>query len=232
MDLVCLSVACGPVFAPCSRRQDGKRSAAATLCVVATDVMFGCACACVRGPQVVHEAYSRFTEESLTQSVCEKPTESTEVTIKGLEVSKPGRYQTLPSDHLLELSDSGVEFTNASLPLDSDTDAATTYASHKPLLNAVSPTAVTAGPGVLRSDSPETTLAPLGDFSASRTPDSASSASPASNPRSLAAPPADAADGGLCGAASPETASGGTAESEGGAGEAEAEHKADTAQST
>lgn len=38
-------------------------------------------CACVI-PQVVHEAYSRFTEESLTQSVCEKPTESTEVTIK------------------------------------------------------------------------------------------------------------------------------------------------------
>lgn len=37
---------------------------------------------CVRGLQVVHEAYTRFTEESLMQSVCEKPSEGTEVTIK------------------------------------------------------------------------------------------------------------------------------------------------------
>ncbi|XP_075867884.1 uncharacterized protein LOC142877291 isoform X1 [Nelusetta ayraudi] len=182
--------------------------------------------------QVVHEAYSRFTEESLTQSVCEKPTDSTEVTIKGLEVSKPGRYQALPSDNFLELSDSGVEFTNASLPLDSDTDAATTYASHKPLLNAVSPTAVTAGAGALRPDSPETTVAPQGDFSASRTPDSATSASPASNPRSLAATAAATPDGSPCGAASPETASGGAAGSEGGAEDREAEQKAASAQST
>lgn len=34
------------------------------------------------GLQVVHEAYTRFAEESLMQSVCEKDSESTEVTIK------------------------------------------------------------------------------------------------------------------------------------------------------
>uniref|UniRef100_A0A3B3YWN7 Uncharacterized protein n=1 Tax=Poecilia mexicana TaxID=48701 RepID=A0A3B3YWN7_9TELE len=73
--------------------------------------------------QVVHEAYSRFTEESLMTSVCDKPSETTEVTIKGLEVSKPGRYQTLPSDNFLEMSDSGVEFSHSGLPLDSDTEA-------------------------------------------------------------------------------------------------------------
>ncbi|KAE8282515.1 hypothetical protein D5F01_LYC19924 [Larimichthys crocea] len=133
--------------------------------------------------QVVHEAYTRFAEESLMQSVCEKTSESTEVTIKGLEVSKPGRYHTLSSENFMEMSDSGVEFTSG-LPLDSDTDAAMTYASHKPLLNAISPTAVT---GVVNSDSLEATLAPQGDLSASRTPDSVMSASPASNPRSLAA---------------------------------------------
>ncbi|XP_057684681.1 uncharacterized protein LOC130910996 [Corythoichthys intestinalis] len=83
--------------------------------------------------QVVHEAYSRFTEESLTQSVCEKPTEDTEVTIKGLEVSKPGGYQALTSDaNFLEMSDSGMD---SGLPLDSDTEAAMTCASHKPLLD-------------------------------------------------------------------------------------------------
>uniref|UniRef100_A0A087X2Q0 Uncharacterized protein n=1 Tax=Poecilia formosa TaxID=48698 RepID=A0A087X2Q0_POEFO len=92
--------------------------------------------------QVVHEAYSRFTEESLMTSVCDKPSETTEVTIKGLEVSKPGRYQTLPSDNFLEMSDSGVEFSHSGLPLDSDTEAVMTYASHKPLLNAASPPAV------------------------------------------------------------------------------------------
>uniref|UniRef100_A0A672YPN3 Uncharacterized protein n=1 Tax=Sphaeramia orbicularis TaxID=375764 RepID=A0A672YPN3_9TELE len=32
--------------------------------------------------QVVHEAYTRFTEDSLMQSVCDQPSESTEVTIK------------------------------------------------------------------------------------------------------------------------------------------------------
>lgn len=147
-------------------------------------------------------------------------------------MSKPGRYQALPSENFLEFSDSGVEFTNPSLPLDSDTDAATTYASHKPLLNAVSPTAVTAEVGPLHSDSPEITVAPQGDFSASRTPDSATSASPASNPCSLTATAAATPDGNLCGAASPETATRGAAGSEGGDEDREAEQKADSAQST
>lgn len=151
---------------------------------------------------------------------------------QGLEVSKPGRYQALPSDNFLEMSDSGVEFTNPSLPLDSDTDAVTTYASHKPLLNAVSPTAMTTEPGVLHSESPETTVAPQGDFSASRTPDSATSASPASNPRSLAATAAATPDGSLSGAASPQMASRGAVESEGAAEDGEAEQKADSTQST
>ncbi|XP_022599790.1 uncharacterized protein LOC111220831 [Seriola dumerili] len=179
--------------------------------------------------QVVHEAYTRFTEESLTQSVCDKPSESTEVTIKGLEVSKPGRYQALTSDNFLEMSDSGVEFTTSGLPLDSDTEAVMTYASHKPLLNAVSPTAVTEA---ANSDSLEATVVP--DLSASRTPDSAMSASPASNPRSLAA---TTPDGSLHGAASPGTASRGTvgsdpAQMEGGAENGEAEQKEESAQST
>ncbi|XP_047461976.1 uncharacterized protein LOC125020583 [Mugil cephalus] len=181
--------------------------------------------------QVVHEAYSRFTEESLTQSVCDKPSESTEVTIKGLEVTKPGRYQTLSSDNFLEMSDSGVEFTNSGLPLDSDTDAPVTYASHKPLLNAMSPTAVTEG---ARSISPETTAVPDGELSASRTPDSVMSASPTSHPRSLAAA---TPDGSLRGAASPGAASRGTAESdsaktEGGAEGGEGGEKEESAHST
>ncbi|XP_041867378.1 uncharacterized protein LOC121656452 [Melanotaenia boesemani] len=158
--------------------------------------------------QVVHEAYSRFTEESLMQSICDKPSESTEVTIKGLEVSKPGRYQTLPSDNFLEMSDSGVEFTSSCHPLDSDTDAVMTYASHKLLLNAASPPAVNEE---AHSDSLEATAIPDGDLSAIRTPDSVMSASPASNPRSLAA----ATPGGsLHEAASPGTASRGTTESD------------------
>ncbi|XP_044027776.1 uncharacterized protein LOC122864431 [Siniperca chuatsi] len=181
--------------------------------------------------QVVHEAYTRFAEESLMQSVCDKTSESTEVTIKGLEVSKPGRYHALTSDNFLEVSDSGVEFTISGFPLDSDTDAAMTYASHKPLLNAISPTAVTGG---VHSDSLEATVAPHSDLSASRTPDSAMSASPASNPRSLAA---DTPDGSLRGAASPGTASRGTAGSdsaktEGGAENGEVWLKEESAQST
>ncbi|KAM4725888.1 uncharacterized protein FYW61_013931 [Anableps anableps] len=158
--------------------------------------------------QVVHEAYSRFTEESLMQSVCDKPSETTEVTIKGLEVSKPGRYQTLSSDNFLEMSDSGVEFSHSGLPLDSDTETVMTYASHKPLLNAASPPAVTEG---VISDSLEATVALDGDLSAVRTPNSVMSASPASNPRSASAA---TPDGSLQGAASPATASRGTAESD------------------
>ncbi|XP_063755782.1 uncharacterized protein LOC134875236 [Eleginops maclovinus] len=181
--------------------------------------------------QVVHDAYTRFTEESLTQSVCENPSESTEVTIKGLEVSKPGRYHTLSSDNFLEMSDSGVEFTSSGLPLDSDTDAGMTYASHKPLLNAISPTAMTEE---VPSESLETTLAPSGDLGASRTPDTAMSTSPASNPRS---PAAATPDGSLHGAASPGAASGGTlgsdsAQKEGRAESEDAGQKEESAQST
>ncbi|XP_037650580.1 uncharacterized protein LOC119503095 [Sebastes umbrosus] len=181
--------------------------------------------------QVVQDAYTRFTEESLTQSMCEKTSECTEVTIKGLEVSKPGRYHTLSSDNFLEMSDSGVEFTTSGLPLDSDTDGVMTYASHKLLLNAVSPTAVTEE---VPSDSPEATAVPHGDLSTSRTPDSAMSASPASNPRSLAAA---TPDGSLHGAASPGTASMGNAGSdsakiEGGAESEDAGQKEESAQST
>ncbi|KAK2920777.1 uncharacterized protein [Channa argus] len=181
--------------------------------------------------QVVHEAYTRFTEESLTQSVCERPSESTEVTIKGLEVSKPGRYQALTSENFPEMSDSGLEFTTSALPVDSDTDGGMTYASHKPLLNAISPTAVNEG---VHSDSLDATVVPDGDLSASRTPDSAVSASPASNPRSLAAP---TPDGSLHSAASPGAASRGTAGSdsvtaEGGAETGEAGQKEESTPST
>lgn len=122
-------------------------------------------------------------------------------------MSKPGRYQTLPSDNFLEMSDSGVEFTLSGNPLDSDTEAVMTYASHKPLLNAASPPAMTEG---APPDSLEATVALDGDLSAVRTPDSIMSASPASNPRSASAA---TPDGSLQGAASPATASRGTAES-------------------
>lgn len=153
------------------------------------------------------------------------------LSLQGLEVSKPGGYQALSSDNFLEMSDSGVEVTISCPPLDSDTDAAITYASHKPLLNAVSPTAVTEGDP---SISLEATLVPHGDLSASRTPDSAAGASPSSNPRSLeAATP----DGSLGGAASPGTASRGTTGSdsgktEGGGEGGEAEQKEESATST
>ncbi|TNN21837.1 hypothetical protein EYF80_068051 [Liparis tanakae] len=35
-----------------------------------------------QGQGVVHDAFTRYAEDSLMQSVCEQPTESTEVTIK------------------------------------------------------------------------------------------------------------------------------------------------------
>ncbi|XP_019726450.1 uncharacterized protein LOC109516382 isoform X1 [Hippocampus comes] len=90
--------------------------------------------------QVVHEAYSRFTEESLAQSTCNKPAEDSDVTIKGVEVSKAGGYKALTSDtNFLEMSDSGVD---SGLPPDSDTDATVTFASHKPLLDAHFPSPV------------------------------------------------------------------------------------------
>nr|XP_040045383.1 uncharacterized protein LOC120826868 isoform X1 [Gasterosteus aculeatus aculeatus] len=181
--------------------------------------------------QVVHDAYTRFTEESLMQSVCEQPTESTEVTIKGLEVSKSGRYHTLFSDNFLEMSDSGVEFTTSGLPLDSDTDAGTTYASHKPLLNAVFPTAMTEE---APSDCLEATPAPGDDLSAGRSPVTATAGSPASHPQLLdAAEP----DGGPRGDSPPGTAPGGTAGSdsaktEGGAESEDGVQKEESAHST
>lgn len=119
------------------------------------------------------------------------------------------------------MSDSGVEFTTSGPPLDSDTDAVMTYASNKLLLNAVSPTAVNGG---VHSDGLEATLDTHGDLSAS----------PASNPRSLAAA---TPDGTPCGAASPGAASRGTTGSdsgktEGGAESGEAEQKEESAPST
>lgn len=123
-------------------------------------------------------------------------------------MSKPGRYQTLPSDSFLEMNDSGVEFSHSGFPQDSDTEAVMTYASHKPLLNAASPPAVTNG---ALSDSLEAAAVLDGDLSAVRTPDSVLSASPASHPRSAAAA---TPDGSLHSAASPATGSRVTAESD------------------
>lgn len=85
--------------------------------------------------QVVHEAYTRFSEDT-TRSTWDNPTQTTEVTIKGLEVSKAGHYHPLSSDkNFLEMSDSGVEFNSSALPLDSDTDVPVNYASSKLFLN-------------------------------------------------------------------------------------------------
>ncbi|XP_036394045.1 uncharacterized protein si:dkeyp-77h1.4 isoform X2 [Megalops cyprinoides] len=74
--------------------------------------------------QVVQEAYTRFAEESTTQSQCDTSTMKTEVDIKGLEVSK----------NLLEMSDSGVEFNAPGLAVDSDTDV--TFTSPKNLVES------------------------------------------------------------------------------------------------
>lgn len=110
---------------------------------------------------------------------------------QGLEVSKAGRYQTLPSDkNFLEMSDSGVEFTSSGLPLDSDTDVPLTYASHKPLLDSVhSDGFVTAQPTIAE-----------GTESNSRTPDSILSVSPASLPKANGQP-----DGDLMGVTTPDS---------------------------
>ncbi|KAL7883075.1 hypothetical protein SRHO_G00007330 [Serrasalmus rhombeus] len=137
--------------------------------------------------QVVHEAYTRFAEESTMQSILENNTESTEVEIKGLEVSKPGRYHTIPSEKNFLESDSGPEYNSFALPLDSDTDAPQTCVPHKLLIDsdilATSPPAISKG-----------------SHSATRTPDSVLSASPTSQPRSEAYADAD-----LMGATTPET---------------------------
>lgn len=123
-------------------------------------------------------------------------------------MSKPGGYLALNSDNFLEMSDSGVEFTSSGFPLDSDTDGGLTYASQKPLLRALAPTAVTGG--AVHCDSLAAPAVPDA-LSACRTPDSAISAGPASDPHSLAAA---TPDGSLGGATSPGDASRGTAGSD------------------
>ncbi|XP_016425852.1 uncharacterized protein LOC107754047 [Sinocyclocheilus rhinocerous] len=137
--------------------------------------------------QVVHEAYTRFTKEPTVQSTWENNTESTEVEIKGLEVSKPGQYHALQSDkNFLEMNDSGVEFNSSALPLDSDADVPDNLASHKILLE--SDTLAGVPPAISE-----------GDHSATRTPDSILSVSPAVQPKSAAQ-----IDGDLIGATTPE----------------------------
>ncbi|XP_043093045.1 uncharacterized protein LOC122342913 [Puntigrus tetrazona] len=130
--------------------------------------------------QVVQDAYTRFTEESTVQSTWENATESTEVEIKGLEVSKPGQYQALQSEkNLLEMNDSGVEFNSSALPLDSDTDVPDNLTSQKLLLES----------DTLAGDPPAVSE---GEHSATRTPDSILSASPVVQPKPAqvdAAPP-------------------------------------------
>ncbi|XP_055732245.1 uncharacterized protein LOC129819732 [Salvelinus fontinalis] len=147
--------------------------------------------------KVVQEAYTRFAEESTLTSTWDNSnaTESTEVTIKGLEVSKAGRYHTLSSDkNLLEMSDSGVEFNSSGLPLDSEyeTDMPQTFTSHKLVLN--------------NSDSVAATVIPEGDQSANRNPDLAMSPSPVTQARSEA----DAPEEDLMGDSTPEMTSRGT----------------------
>lgn len=111
------------------------------------------------------------------------------------------------------MSDSGAEFVISPLPGDSDTDAAMTYASHRPLLNAISPTA-------------ETGEAHYGILEVGQTSDSALSASPTSNHQSLTAVNLNE------GTASPGTASRGSIGSNLDKAEQNAEQKGEAAQST
>lgn len=109
------------------------------------------------------------------------------------------------------MSDSGAEFATSSLPVDSDTDAVMTYASHRPLLNAIAPT-------------DETGEAHYGIPEAGRTSDSALSASPISNHLAVTAVNLNE------GTASPGTASRGSIGSDLGKTDGNAKQKA--AQST
>lgn len=109
------------------------------------------------------------------------------------------------------MSDSAAEFVIS--PLDSDTDAAMAYASHRPLLNAISPTA-------------ETGKAHYGIPEAVRTSNSSLSASPTSNHQSVTAVNLNE------GIASPGTASRGCIGSDLGKTEGNAEQKGETGQST
>lgn len=138
---------------------------------------------------VVHEAYTRFTEESTLQSTWENNSESTEVEIKGLEVSKAGRYHTFPSEkNFLEMSDSAAECNSSALPLDSDTDVPQTCASYKLLIDSDSLAAV---PPTVSEGNPSATC----------TPDSVASVSPATQPRSEGH-----VDGNLMGVTTPDPA--------------------------
>ncbi|XP_061111884.1 uncharacterized protein LOC133137568 [Conger conger] len=123
--------------------------------------------------QVVHEAYTRFTEESSMKSQWDSKADNPEVDIKGLEVSKGGRYHTLHSDKNFDMSDSGVEFTISGLPLDSDTDMPPSYLSHKLLLG---------------SDHLNGTASPDPVLSPKQTPEPQPSDSPALEPR-VGSPP-------------------------------------------
>lgn len=89
---------------------------------------------------------------------------------QGLETTRPGQYDSVPSVKILETSDSGGEFVTSP----SDTDATIPYASDRPLLNAISPTAVA---GAVH----------YGALEADQIPDSTLSASPTSNHQSLTA---------------------------------------------
>ncbi|XP_036450659.1 uncharacterized protein si:dkeyp-77h1.4 isoform X2 [Colossoma macropomum] len=91
--------------------------------------------------QVVQDAFTRHNEEAPALSQKEDITEksqSTEVSIKGLEVSAK---DTSIHEKNLETSDSGVGFNTAGLPLDSDTEAPTApiteTADSKPTANQV-----------------------------------------------------------------------------------------------
>ncbi|GAA6097272.1 microtubule-associated protein 4 [Tachysurus ichikawai] len=86
--------------------------------------------------QVVKEACSRQNDEAPALSQKEDITEksqSTEISIKGLEVSAK---DTSIHDKNLETSDSGVGFTTAGLPLDSDTEAPTIPITESEFLSA------------------------------------------------------------------------------------------------
>ncbi|KAJ8389462.1 hypothetical protein AAFF_G00120000 [Aldrovandia affinis] len=138
---------------------------------------------------VVHEAYTRFSEESTTRSQWDSNTDNTEVNIKGLEVSKGGRYHTLSSDkNFLDMSDSGVEFNISGLPLDSDTDVPRTYISHKLLLDSDHHNGcATAAPEAV----PSAKQTPNSQPSSSPTLEARAGASPEAGPTG-AAPPLEA----------------------------------------
>ncbi|XP_036411509.1 uncharacterized protein LOC118796623 isoform X1 [Megalops cyprinoides] len=154
--------------------------------------------------QVVHEAYTRFTEESSTRSQWDSNTDNTiKVDIKGLEISKPSGYQTLPSEkNFLDFNDSGVEFNISDMPLDSDTDMPQTYNSHKFLLASnlpngaakQSPEAQPNGSPLLepRADvSPEAGKGSSESVGMAAPPEATPSDSPAAEVNEDAAPPSD-----------------------------------------